>query len=699
MKFSLDWLSDFADFSKVEIGKLADTANEIGLEIGQIEKSGSDTVLDADVTPNRPDAMNHRGFARDLAAALELPFENGRFRPALPESGESVSALASVSIEAPERCRRFAARVIRGASSRPSDEKWSRRMAALGLKSIDALVDATNISLWGLGQPLHAFDADKVPGGRLVVRFARKGEKLVCLDGVERTLDPEDVVVADERRPISLAGVIGGAETAIAPGVTRNVLLEAAWWDPVGVRRTARRHGLHTDASHRYERGADIDAIPEGLSLAASLILERAGGDLAPGMIDEYPGKSAPRRAHLRGSRIRSLSGVADFPLVRAAGILRRLGFEVEQTAAGELDAVIPSWRPDVAIEEDLVEEAVRIYGYSRVPSELPPAESLSPLYLSSSSSDGERAPREVEESIADQAREAGLFEAMSFPFVRRDDSVLAGNLLGKGDFRPSPLLAANPLDATRPALRRCLLPGLIESVSLNHRSGRRSIALFEIGRVWDRATPGGADPAETESRHFAAALAGEAPEELPVRDIDVLDGKGILARVVQAVSGTAPEFIPVSEAWLAPGSGLEIRSGGQRLGVVGKLADSVPGVPLLPPSTIVAELDLGRIPGGRPPVFRDYSRFPEATVDVTIACRPGVLWGDVEKAVLDARLENCDSASLSRLFEDPARAGTRNFTVRIGFQANDRTLSQEEVNRERDRLMQILNERFGATT
>lgn len=692
MKFSLEWLCEFwgiepASLNPEFVERLAFTANEIGLEIGLVEKAGADTVFDADVTPNRPDAMNHRGFARDLAAALELPFANERLRPKLREGSRPAAELASVTIEVPDRCHRFGLRVIHGVSSLPSREEWIRRMTAVGLKPIDALVDATNISLWGIGQPLHAFDADRVEGSRLVVRLAKKGEKLLCLDGVERELHPEDVVVADARRALSIAGVLGGADSAIQVGKTKSVLLEAAWWDPVSIRRTARRHGLHTDASHRYERGADIEAIPEGLALAASLILERSGGDLAAGMIDEYPRPFAARRVRLRQSRLLALSGLSGLSVERSAGILERLGFG-PTIEGSEIEAMVPSWRPDVSLEEDLVEEVVRIHGYSKIPSDLPPSERLAPLYLSDDP-DEARALREIEELAADQAREAGLFEAMSFPFAAADsEDALGGNLLAKETFRSRALLVANPLDASRPALRRLVLPGLLESASLNHRSGRRSIALFELGRVWDREAAPGADPAETESRHFAAVLAGAAPDEFPARDSDIFDLKGMVARILEAVAGEAPDFVPAGRPCLSPGSGLEILVGGLRIGILGRLGNAS-----------VAELDLGGLPRSRRDLaFREYSRFPAADVDVTVACRPGVAWAEISEAVREARLADCEEAILLKLFEDPARPGTRNVTLRLAFRASDRTLSLEEVNRERDRLMAILNEKFGVT-
>lgn len=698
MKFSLDWLSDFADFGSVAVDELADTANEIGLEIGTIEKAGrdgTDTVLDADITPNRPDAMHHRGFARDVAAALGVRFDAARIAETPGSVAEKAERHAAVTIEVPERCHRFAARMIRGIAPSASSPLWLARMEALGLKSIDATVDATNISLWGLGQPLHAFDADRVAGGRLVIRLARKGERLLCLDGVERELDPDDVVVADERRALSLAGVIGGAESAIAPGTTTNVLLEAAWWDPASIRRTARRHGLHTDASHRYERGADIRAIPEGLSLASRLILERGGGELLSGTVDAFPAPPAPRVVRLRESRLRGLSGLPGLSIGRAADILARLGFEVA-VSGDELAATVPSWRPDVSIEEDLVEEVVRIHGYSKIPPALPAADRLAPLYLPTRR-DGDDAPRATEELAADAAREAGLYEAMNFPFADPAETGSFGNLLGKPGFRAAPLQVANPLDATRPELRRLLLPGLVASASGNQRAGRPSIALFEIGRVWDRESSPGADPSGLESRHFASVLAGAAPGAVPIRPMDVLDAKGVLRRILLAVTGSDPAFPLADNPGFAPRAAMDVVVLGKRVGVVGRLSEALLGSLPLPEGVLAAEIDLGQLPGRSVgPAFRDFSRFPAADVDLTLPCGPGTTWGMIEHVIAQSRLARLEDFALRKIYVDPARPDVRHVTMRLTFRAPDRTLSQEEVNRERDRLFEALKQEFG---
>src|SRR6266542_3168926 len=277
MKFSLEWLSDFVDPAvaggPAGVRALLDRA---GFPVESVEGENAATIFDVEITPNRPDAMSHRGLAREIAA---MDRRSARSAPAArgssplgdssrryPGEGEvPVEQLTSVTIEVPSLCRRFGARVVRGISDgAPAPEKVRSRLAAIGTKPINAAVDATNFVMWEIGQPLHAFDLDRLAGGRIVVRKARRGEKLVTLDGIERTLDPSDVVVADEERAVSLAGVMGGLDTAVTSS-TKNVLLEAAWWDPPSIRKTSRRHGLHTDASHRFERGADPEAIPEAL--------------------------------------------------------------------------------------------------------------------------------------------------------------------------------------------------------------------------------------------------------------------------------------------------------------------------------------------------------------------------------------------------------------------------------------------------
>jgi phenylalanyl-tRNA synthetase beta chain len=338
----------------------------------------------------------------------------------------------------------------------------------------------------------------------------------------------------------------------------------------------------------------------------------------------------------------------------------------------------------------------VRVHGYSKIPSALPAADRLAPLYLPTRRAGGE-SPRETEDRVADAAREAGLFEAMNFPFVAPEVSARFGNLLETPRFRESALSVANPLDATRPELRRLLLPGLLESASANHRAGRRSIALFEIGRVWDRDPGAGADPSEIESRHFAAVLGGFAPGAFPVRPMDSLDAKGIIRRILLAVTGEEPAFAPSSHPGFVSGSAMDASVGGKKVGAAGRLSGALRGTLPLPEGALAIEIDIGTIPQRPPaPAFREFSRFPAADVDLTVPCGPGATWGMIENVARESRLAHLEDLALLKIYVDPGRPDVRNVTLRLTFRASDRTLSQEEVNRERDRLFEVLKQEFG---
>ncbi|HTD53682.1 MAG TPA: phenylalanine--tRNA ligase beta subunit-related protein, partial [Thermoanaerobaculia bacterium] len=325
MKFSLDWLGDFVDTAAAGgpegVRRLLEQA---GIPLETMERAGSDVIFDFEITPNRPDAMSHRGLAREIAAMAGLSIK----APSAAEpaaSGAKVDELASVTIEVPRLCRRFGARVVRGIGTGPASERVRARLSAIGAKSISAAVDATNYVLWEIGQPLHAFDLDKLAGGRVIVRRARKGEKLVLLDGVEYTLSSSDVVVADAERAVSLAGIMGGLETAVGPE-TKNVLLEAAWWDPASIRRTSRRLGLHTDASHRFERGADFESTVLSCDLVAQMILQSGGGELIGDVVDVVSKRMEQAPVVLRVAEVRRILG-GNLDAGQIFRLLKRLGF------------------------------------------------------------------------------------------------------------------------------------------------------------------------------------------------------------------------------------------------------------------------------------------------------------------------------------------------------------------------------------
>ena len=692
MKFSLEWLSEFVDTAAA--GGPAGTRAHLdraGFPVESVEGDGSATVFDVEITPNRPDAMNHRGLAREIAAMASLPLLSPA-APAPESSGPPAGDSASVTIEVPRLCRRFGARVVRGISAASAPDSVRARLAAIGGKPISAAVDATNFVMWEIGQPLHAFDLDRLAGGRVVVRKARRGEKLVTLDGVERTLDPSDIVVADAERAVSLAGVMGGLGTAVT-SATKNVLLEAAWWDPPSIRKTSRRHSLHTDASHRFERGADPESIPEALDRAAAILLGSAGGTLAPGLLDARGAGWKTRRASLRLARLRLLTGVEDFDLDFAADALARLGFAVERRGRSRLSVTVPSWRPDVAIEDDLVEEVLRVYGYDRLPSRLPaarrPGGHLEPLRI-------------VEERLSDGAVAAGLFETMGAPFVdrRTDEGPWAAWLAAAGS-APTPLSLANPLDATRRDLRATLLPGVVDAAARNIHRGQRDVALFEVGRVFDR--DGNPDePASFESRRFAFVLAGEArsrwsPSGAAAR-ADFFDAKGLAERLVSPwVDPAVLSWKPFScDAFAAGAAALVQAPDGETLGVVGLLSRSEREKRKLAEDAFAGELRVEAIPAAAAARFEAYSSYPPIEADLTFAQDKATAWSKIERAIGAAKLADLESVRVLDRYEGAGvPEGRVKTTIRLVFRSAERTLEQEKVNGEVRRLRDELKARL----
>ncbi len=697
MKFSLDWLGDFVDVAAAGgaegVRRLLDQA---GIPIESIAAADADTVLDAEITPNRPDAMGHRGLAREIAAMAGLSVHDVSARYAEPATeGESTEQLTSIVIQVPRLCRRFGARVVRGIGPAAAGELVRRRLSSIGSKSISAAVDATNYVLWDTGQPLHAFDYDKVAGQLIIVRKARRGEKLVTLDGVERTLDPSDIVVADAERAISLAGIMGGLDTAVTPR-TKNVLLEAAWWDPVTIRKTARRLGMHTDASHRFERGADHDAIPASLALAARLLVESAGGTVAPELLDAHGAPLRVRKTALRLARLRLLSGDGRLNLDFAEEALRRLDFQTERRGK-RLAVSIPLFRSDVRREDDLVEEVLRVYGYDRLPSRLPP---------SSAPGTYKEPRRQAEERLADRAAASGLFETVNYPFVDRDaDESAWGDWLRLSGTALEPLAIVNPLDASRRHLRATLLPGLLDAVARNLRHGAPSVGLFEVGRAFGAA--GESDrPESYESRRFAFALAGEQRAHWSVaeklRAADFFDAKGLVERLLSP--WIAPEdlaWTPVSiKGYTANAAATAHSREGSIVAVAGLVSGAERERRDLAVPVFAGEIVVDALPLGRPPfVFQEFSTQPPISADLSFAQPQDLSWETVEGFVRSLGLSDLEAVRcLDRYEGEGVAPGQVKTTIRLTFRSMERTLAQEEVNRQVQGLADELRRKLKVT-
>ena len=466
MKLSPAWLREFVD-AKVDDRRLAQDLTAVGIAVESISGEGKNAVFEMEIGTNRPDAMNHYGVAREAAVIYNLPLR------AVDSKLPAVAGKADFKIEIADQtgCARYTSRIVRGVSIKSSPDAISKRLMLVDQRPINNAADATNYTLWEMGHPTHVFDLDLLQGGKILVRRAFTGETLKTLDGVERKLTPEDLVIADAAKPVALAGVMGGFDTMITQR-TRNVLIEAAWFDPATVRRCARRHGLHTDASHRFERGADFEATLRACDRVAVLILESAGGTLDAGAIDVVARQMdlAPVALHL--SEVHRILG-EKLETNEIFRILQQLGFELMPERGGDPDFTvrIPSWRLDVEREIDLVEEIARLHGYDKFANTLP-AFAGAVVEAPDAEKDGK---------LRSTLLALGYDEAVSLTFISHADAET---------FSSAPLIElANPQSEEASVMRSSLVPGMLNMLAYNLNRGADDVRLFEAGSVFVAGT------------------------------------------------------------------------------------------------------------------------------------------------------------------------------------------------------------------
>src|SRR5271169_5306294 len=481
MKLSPQWIRDFVDLT-VDDRCLADDLTNAGIAVEGISDEGKNTVFEMEIGTNRPDAMNHYGVAREAAAIYGLPLKPiqtktpgsepspERNAPSRTKAQPPSASAFPVEIKDPQGCARFTARVMRNVSVEPSPAKIVERLALLDQRAINNAADATNYTLWEMGKPTHVLDLDLLEGGRIIVRRARDGERLRTLDGVERKLTAEDLVVADAVKPVGLAGTMGGFDTMIK-GKTRNILIESAWWDPVTVRKMARRHGLHTDASHRFERGADYESTVLSCNRVAELILQSGGGDLVGGTVDVIARRLDMAPVELRISEVHRILG-EKLEAAEILRILRRLGFELipEPGEEPEFTVQVPSWRLDVEREIDVIEEIARLHGYDKFANTLP-------AYVGSVV---ELPDAEKDKRLRTSLLGMGYDEAISLTFISHQDAE---------QFSAVPVIElANPLSEEASVMRTSMVPGMLNMLAYNLNRGSNNVRLFEAGNVFEAA-------------------------------------------------------------------------------------------------------------------------------------------------------------------------------------------------------------------
>src|SRR5215467_10412770 len=511
MKLSVHWIRDFVELT-VDNHRLAQDLTDAGLGVEGVEGAGAGTIFEMEIGTNRPDAMNHYGIAREAAAVYDLPLKP--IEAKLPPAAKSRAF--PIMVEEPEWCPRFSARVIRGTHIKPAPEKIAHRLRLLDQRPISNAVDATNYVLWEIGKPTHVFDADLLEGGQIVVRKAREGEVLKTLDGVNRQLTSEDLVVCDARKPVGLAGVMGGYDTMITEK-TRNVVIESAWWDPGIVRRMSRRHGLHTDASHRFERGADFESTVISSDLVAQMILHSGGGELAGEAVDVVSMRMDQAPIVLHVSEVHRILGPSlDSGMIFR--LLKRLGFLLvpDGRRDAEFRVHVPSWRLDVEREIDLIEEIARLHGYDKFRNTLP----------AYSGAVVELPHARIDETLRQRALALGYNEALSLSFISYADAeqFSAGSQV---------LELENPLSEEASVMRTSLVPGMLDMLAWNLNRDVPDARLFEIGSVYEISSGERVEP----RRMCLGATASSVRASLPIGDaLDV--SKGEQAAAAEAFRG-----------------------------------------------------------------------------------------------------------------------------------------------------------------
>jgi phenylalanyl-tRNA synthetase beta chain len=670
MKIALSWLKEFVDFP-VEPRKLKRDLTMLGLNVESTAQADDDCVLDLEVTTNRPDWLSHYGVAREVAVLYRLPLK----RPdiAVKESGVAASSEIAIEIADPDLCSRYCGRVVKGVEVKPSPAWLQKRLEAVGQRPINNVADITNYVLLELGHPLHAFDLARVQEKKIIVRRARAGELLRTLDGVNRTLTADNLVIADGRRAVALAGVMGGEDSEIS-SATRDILLESAWFDPFSIRRTAKSQGMHTEASHRFERGADVEMARVAIDRTASLIAELAGGEILSGVVDVYPRHYKGKEIVLRPSQVLRILG-AEVPVEEAKRILSSLGFQMEGESKGGWRVTPPSFRVDVLREVDLVEEVARHHGYDRLPSRLRPA----PPRVERDTL------REKELTVSEILVGLGYREIIPMSMVDPEEN-------SRFTERP-PVILANPLSQEASALRSTPLPSMVRALRWNLDRGRDDLRLFEVGKTYSSRGKGLPD----ERRVLSLGLSGRRrpttvhDEERP---LDWADLRGDLETLLEAFAAPNLRFEPAVYDYLEAGRGGQFVAGGQTLAVFGELSAEIRRQYKLRQRVWLAEVDFDRLLdlSLRPRTFKPFSKFPPVERDFSLVVPESVRYGRLAESVEGLRIEEIQDFRPVDLFPaDSIAPGHYSLLLRVTFQSHTHTLTSAEISQSSGRVLAAL--------
>ena len=661
MKISPHWLRDFVDLP-VDYLRLADELTLAGVAVEGISGEGDNTVYEMEITTNRPDAMNHYGVAREVSALYDLPLKP--IEPKLPASqGKSE---VTIDIQEPELCPRFTAREIRGATIKPSPAVVANRLLLIDQRPISNAVDATNYVLWESGKPTHVFDLDLLEGRRLVIRRAQAGETLKTLDGVERTLSTEDLVVADAKKPVGLAGVMGGFDTMITER-TKNILIESAWWDPVTVRRMSKRHGIHTDASHRFERGADFESTVASTNRAAELILNSGGGTLIGDVIDVIARQLdlAPVELDLR--EVHRILG-ENLSTLEISRILTRLGFTMLPGSEDTYLVHIPSWRLDIEREIDIIEELARLHGYDKFPNTLP-------------AYSGE--VRDLPDAHKDARLRSSLLalgynEAISLTFISKEDA--------RRFSTAAEIDLANPLSDEASVMRTSMVPSMLNMLGYNLNRGSDNVRLFEAGTVFEAL---GAKSVEL--KRISIGATGSVDAEVvrglasgaASRPFSFFDLKGDIESLLAPFSHWTLYYDAQTADYYHPGRSARAVMDGATVAQFGQIHPDVAAARKLRQDVLVAEIYLDRRYQHdlRQVRYEALPRFPAVERDFSFVFDDAVEFVKIHQSVAGLGIAELRSFVPVEIFRgEKVGAGKYSILLRAKLQSSERTLRDDEV-------------------
>lgn len=666
MKISYNWLKEFVDVPEAP-RELSTRFTNIGLAVDALEFTGEDSVFELDVATNRPDCLSHFGVAREVAVVYDQRLKPPTFD--LQEGHEHTADVFSISIADPDLCARYCGRYIAGVKIGPSPDWLKNRIEAIGIRSINNVADITNYVMFELGQPLHAFDADTLGGRQIIVRRAEFDEKTTTLDGIERQLNPSMLVIADAARAVAVAGVMGGAETEISPGTT-NVLLESANFDPLSIRKTSRGLGLLSEASYRFERGADVEMSRYACDRAAAMIQALAGGIIYRGVIDVYPRKWKPATASLRAKRIEGFLGA---PVEHAIvdRIFEKLDFRINHTSEG-WSVQLPSHRQDITREEDLLEEIARHHGFDQFPTTLPNWGGY-----------GSGLPWESKERLLRNClAAAGYSETIPMDF---------SDAATESRFRPDtkPVVLVNPMAEDEAILRTSLVPSMLRTIQWNINRGIRDLQLYEIGKTY---SAGG------ENRSLIIAAIGalrvkgvhEAEREFNFYDLKG-DVESIMERFDLHFSGSS-EPLP---DYYHPGRAVRIGD----VIIFGELHPDYAEEYKLRHRVYLAELSIATIlESDARPAIHAIPKFPSIRRDFSLLLERDKQYRDVEMAVLNLKIpELVRVEPFDRLASGPFPTSKYALAISLTYQSPERTLTDDEVEGFDKRILDSLRQRLGA--